>query len=184
MAATDTTTSSIVVEADDRVGVEEVFAEFDLTNLSNTTRDALAEAAAAAMRPLVVREWARHGYTVRWAVEDSRRTEVGDRLRSHGETVADLRELSDTQVEVWGAAYNGLDTAAIYKAVATDAVTAALTEAGKRLATARRGEQDALADIGAWLIAGQEIGLPIAHMATLAGISRPTAYKMIGEGSP
>lgn len=65
-----------------------------------------------------------------------------------------------------------------------DDVTAALTEAGERLATARLGEQDALADIGAWLIAGQEVGLPIAHMARLAGITRPTAYKMLGEGSP
>lgn len=116
MAATDTTVS-IVVETNDRAGVEEVFAEFDLTDLPNTMRDALAEAAAAAMRPLVEREWARHGYTVHWTVDDSRRNEVEDRLRSYGETVADLRELSDEQVEVWGAAYNDLDTAAIWRGV-------------------------------------------------------------------
>jgi len=63
-----------------------------------------------------------------------------------------------------------------------DDIREALTEAGQRLADARRAQQDAMLDIGHWLRTGDEHStapLDITEMADLAGISRPTAYKLL-----
>jgi transcriptional regulator GlxA family with amidase domain len=64
-----------------------------------------------------------------------------------------------------------------------DDVRAGLDEAGQRLAEARREHQAAILDIADWLRQGRAAGVEMAEMAARAGITRRTAYKLLG-GEP
>jgi hypothetical protein len=64
-------------------------------------------------------------------------------------------------------------------------IRAGLVEASNRLAAARDAERAALDDISAWLRAASDRvgrdGLTLSEAIRLAGISRRTAYQMLGD---
>lgn len=66
-----------------------------------------------------------------------------------------------------------------------DDVRQGLAEAGERLDQSRRDHQAAIVDIADWLRAGQRANPPLslAEMAAAAGITRRTAYRLLG-GDP
>jgi hypothetical protein len=66
-----------------------------------------------------------------------------------------------------------------------DDVREGLREAAERRSLARRDEQDALLDIGDWLVAAQEIDvsgdLTFSEAIRVAGVSRRTAYALVRQ---
>lgn len=65
--------------------------------------------------------------------------------------------------------------------VTPDDVRAGLAEAGNRRADAEQARDEALTDVSVWLSAGLERGLAVQEMATLAGITRQTAYTFLRD---
>lgn len=62
-----------------------------------------------------------------------------------------------------------------------DTVREALAEAGERRSTAERDRASAMVDTETWLRRGHEIGLPIAEMARITGLTRPTIYALLSD---
>lgn len=59
-----------------------------------------------------------------------------------------------------------------------ESIETGLIEAGGRRALAERLRADAMADLAAWLAAARRDGMPIARIARLAGVTRPTVYAL------
>jgi hypothetical protein len=57
-----------------------------------------------------------------------------------------------------------------------DDVREGLREAAQRKSDAELARADAMLDIGAWLLAGEESGLTVTELARLAGVTRQTVY--------
>lgn len=94
-----------VPQSDDATGLAEIYPLHDTTNLTDEQSTQLADLTQAAMRPLVEAEWAIRGYDVAW------KREPVLRLAADDDTNEDLRE---TEIAVWGKAYDSLDTDAIW----------------------------------------------------------------------
>jgi hypothetical protein len=115
-----------VVETDDIVPLSEVYPLHNVAGLDEATEERLTEATRKAMRDLVTVAWAAQGYAVRWVNDPSEQRSTEDRLRGYGYTVAplgwgnpenDRAPIRETQVTVWGDAYDALDTDALWRAV-------------------------------------------------------------------
>ena len=65
--------------------------------------------------------------------------------------------------------------------VAADDIRRGLTEAASRRVEADRARASAMVDIATWVHAGHEAGIPIAEMARLVGMTRPTIYAILDD---
>lgn len=113
---TDTFPGATVRESDDEAPLDEILPLLDLSALSDEQWRQVRDGIAAAMRPLVEAEWAKRGVAVRWrevSVTPAARILVSDDEPDDGL----VKDLQAAQVQVWGAAYDALDTAPIWDRV-------------------------------------------------------------------
>lgn len=93
---TETTTE--IPQSDDTTAMSEIYPLRDVDDLSDEQQGKLVEVTQAAMRPLVEAEWAKRGYVTAWKAEPG---QLDDELR-------------ETEIAVWGFAYDALDEDAVW----------------------------------------------------------------------